>query len=154
MFWNPPVLPADLFVLSPGYEVLPDLATVPPPSSMHGLHSRFPQRQFECSNWRCRHHDVKRIIFSCRNDVMNPYKRSCPDREAVFFGYRLPIEQSAVFVQPFALPEPFRRSPLFSLSNKAALVIIELIASESRCNQHRAESPEPYRWPLHLVLES
>ena len=25
---EPPVLPADLFVLSPGYEVLPDLATI------------------------------------------------------------------------------------------------------------------------------
>ena len=43
---EPPVLPADLFVLSPGYEVPPDLATF----SMRGLRSRCPQRRFECSN--------------------------------------------------------------------------------------------------------
>ena len=41
--------------------------------------------RFECSNWRCRHHDVKCIIFSCRNDIMNPYKRSCLDWEAVLW---------------------------------------------------------------------
>ena len=46
---EPPVLPADLFVLSPGYKVLLDLATVPPPFSMRGLCSRCPQRRFECS---------------------------------------------------------------------------------------------------------
>ena len=44
-----PVLLADLFVLSPGYEVPPDLATVPPPFSMCGLRSQCPQRRFECS---------------------------------------------------------------------------------------------------------
>ena len=43
-----PVLLADLFVLSPGYKVPPDLATVPPPFSMCGLRLRCPQRQFEC----------------------------------------------------------------------------------------------------------
>ena len=37
-----PVLPADLFVLSPGYEVPPDLATVPPPFSMRSLRLRCP----------------------------------------------------------------------------------------------------------------
>ena len=46
---EPPVLLADLFVLSPGYKVPPDLATMPPPFSMRGLHSRCPQRQFKCS---------------------------------------------------------------------------------------------------------
>ena len=46
---EPPMLPADLFVLSPGYKVLLDLATVPPPFSMCGLHSRCPQCRFECS---------------------------------------------------------------------------------------------------------
>ena len=35
-----PMLLADLFVLSPGYEVPLDLATVPQPFSMHGLRSR------------------------------------------------------------------------------------------------------------------
>ena len=49
-FGTPPVLPADLFVLSPGYEVPPDLATVPLPFSMRGLCSRFPQHRFKCSN--------------------------------------------------------------------------------------------------------
>ena len=48
VFLEPPVLPADLFVLSPGYKVLPDLATMPLPSSMRGLHSQCPQRRFEC----------------------------------------------------------------------------------------------------------
>ena len=82
---EPPVLPADLFVLSPGYEVPPDLATVPPPLSMRGLRSWCPWCCFECSKWHCWHCDVKRIIFSCRKDVMNPYKRSCPDRDAVLW---------------------------------------------------------------------
>ena len=82
---EPPVLPADLFVQSPGYEVLLDLATVPPPFSMCDLRSWCPQRRFECSKWRCRHCDIKRIIFSCRNDVMNPYKRSRPDWDAVLW---------------------------------------------------------------------
>ena len=44
-----PVLPADLFVLSPGYKVLPDLATVPQLFSMCCLHLWCPQRRFECS---------------------------------------------------------------------------------------------------------
>ena len=70
------------FVLSPGYKVPPDLATVPLPFSMRGLRLQCPQRRFECSKWHCRHRDVKCIIFSCRNDVMNPYKRSRPDRDA------------------------------------------------------------------------
>ena len=82
---EPPVLPADLFVLSPGYKVLPDLATVSPPFSMCSLRSQCPQHQFECPKWRCRHRDVKRIIFSYRNDIMNPYKRSRPDRDAVLW---------------------------------------------------------------------
>ena len=118
-----PVLLADLFVLSPGYKVPPDLATMPPPFSMCGLCSRCPQRWFKCSNRRYWHHDVKCIIFSCCNDVMNSYKRSHPDR-MLFFGYRPPIEPSAMFVQPYALPESFRRSPLFSLSNKAAFELL------------------------------
>ena len=46
---EPPVLPADLFVLSPGYEVPPDLATVPPPFSMCSLCLWCPQHRFECS---------------------------------------------------------------------------------------------------------
>ena len=78
------MLPADLFVLSPGYEVPPDLATMPPPFNMCGLHSWCPQHRFKCSKWCCRHHDVKRVI-SCRNDIMNPYKRSHPDRDAVLW---------------------------------------------------------------------
>ena len=44
----PPVLPADLFVLSPGYKVLLVLATVPPPFSMRDLRLRCPQHQFKC----------------------------------------------------------------------------------------------------------
>ena len=82
---EPPLLPADLFVLSPGYKVLPDLATVPPPFSMHSLRSWSPQHWFKCSKWRCQHRDIKHVIFSCRNDVMNPYKRSRPDRDAVLW---------------------------------------------------------------------
>ena len=82
---EPPVPPADLFVPSPGYEVPPDLATVPPPFSMRGLRSFCPQRRFECSKWCCQHRDVKHVIFSCCNGVMNPYKRSRPDRDAVLW---------------------------------------------------------------------
>ena len=81
---EPPMLPADLFVLSPGYEVPADLATVPRPLVNTFCGSRCPQRRFECLVWCCRHCDVKRII-SCRNDVMNPYKRSHPDRNAVLW---------------------------------------------------------------------
>ena len=37
-----PVLPADLSALSPGYRVLPDLATMPTSLRMHGLRSHRP----------------------------------------------------------------------------------------------------------------
>ena len=60
-------------------------ATVPPPFSMHGLHLRCPQHRFECSKWRCQHCDIKSIISLCCNDVMNPYKRSHPDQDAVLW---------------------------------------------------------------------
>ena len=46
---EPPVLPADLFVPSPGYEVPPDLATVPRPLVYTFCSSRCPQHRFECS---------------------------------------------------------------------------------------------------------
>ena len=46
---EPPMLPADLFVLSPGYEVQPDLATMPPPFGMRGLRSWSLQHRFKCS---------------------------------------------------------------------------------------------------------
>ena len=82
---EPPVLPADLFVLSPGYKVPQDLATMPPPFSMRGLRLRWPQCQFECSKQHCRHRDVKHVIFSCHNDIMNPYKRPRPDQDAVLW---------------------------------------------------------------------
>ena len=39
---EPPVLMADLFVLSPGYEVPPDLATMSPPFSKHVLRFAMP----------------------------------------------------------------------------------------------------------------
>ena len=81
---EPPVLPADLFVPSPGYEVPPDLATVPRPLVYTFCGSRCPKRRFKCSEWRCRYCDVKHVI-SCRSDVMNPYKRSRPDRNAVLW---------------------------------------------------------------------
>ena len=81
---EPPVLPADLFVPSPGYKVLPDLATVPRPLVYTFCGSQCPQRQFKCSERRCQYRDVKRVI-SCRNDIMNPYKRSRPDRNAVLW---------------------------------------------------------------------
>ena len=139
-----PVLLADLFVLSPGYQVPPDLATVPQPFSMRSLHSWCPQCRFKCSKWRCRHRDVKCVMTSW-TPIKGPAWIGM-----LFFGYRLPIEPSAMFVQPCALPEPFRRSSLFSLSNKAAF---ELIASESQCNLHRDESSEPHWRPLRLVLE-
>ena len=80
-----PVLPADLSTLSPGYRVLPDLATMPTSLRMRGLHSWGLQHRVECSKQRCQHRDVKRVIISCRNDVMNPYKRSCPDRDAILW---------------------------------------------------------------------
>ena len=79
---EPPVLPADLFVLSPGYEVPPDLATVPHPLVYTFCGSRCLQHRFECSEWCCWHRDIKRVI-SCRNDIMNLYKRSRPDRNVV-----------------------------------------------------------------------
>ena len=82
---EPPMLLADLFVLSPGYKVPPDLATMPLPFSMRGLCLWCPQHQFKCLKWRCRHRDVKRIIFSYCNDIMNPYKRSRPDRDTVLW---------------------------------------------------------------------
>ena len=44
-----PCAPADLVALGLGYEVRPDLATVPPPLSTRGLRPRNPQRHFERS---------------------------------------------------------------------------------------------------------
>ena len=80
-----PVPPADLAALSPGYRVLPDLATVP----YAPWHTRFvlleaPCR-IECSKRRCRLRDVKCVIASCRNEVMIPYKRSRPVRNRVLW---------------------------------------------------------------------
>ena len=46
---EPPMLPADLFVPSPGYEVPPDLATVPRPLVYTFCGLRCLQHQFECS---------------------------------------------------------------------------------------------------------
>ena len=102
-----PVLPADLFVPSPGYEVPPDLATVPRPLVYMFRGSQCPQCRFECSEWRCRHRDVKRII-SCCNDVMNPYKRSRPDRNAVLWlpTANLPVSRVCPTVcSPGTVPE-------------------------------------------------
>ena len=93
---------------------------------IRGLHSRRPQRQIECSKWRCRLRDVKHVTASCHNDVMIPYKSSHPVGNAMtfqlFIGYRLPTVPSAVFVQPCALPEPFQRFSLFPWI-KAVLVV-------------------------------
>ena len=49
------------------------------------LRSWRPQRWIECSKRHCRLRDVKRITASCRNDVMIPYKRSCPVGNAVLW---------------------------------------------------------------------
>ena len=46
---EPPMLPADLFVPSPGYEVPPDLATNPCPLVYTFCSLQCPQRRFECS---------------------------------------------------------------------------------------------------------
>ena len=45
---EPPMVPADLFVPSPGYEVPLDLATIPHPLVYTFCSSWCPQCQFEC----------------------------------------------------------------------------------------------------------
>ena len=61
-----PVPPADLIVLSPGYEVPPDLATI----LVCTVYVR-GARNVAWNVWSdVAHCDVKRVI-SCRNDVMN-----------------------------------------------------------------------------------
>ena len=91
----------------------------PSPTSLGicGLRSWRPQCQIECSKQRCRLRDVKCVTASCRSDVMISYKSSRLVGNAttfqLFIGYRLPTVLSAVFVQPCALPEPFRRLSLF-----------------------------------------
>ena len=145
-----PVLPADLSTLSPGYWVPLDLATVPTSLRMRSLCSRGLQCWVECSKWCCRYRDIKCVIISCRNDVMNPYKRSRPDRDAVLWLLTTNWTISHVcptVCSPGTIPEALT----VSLSNKAAF---ELLASESRCNRHRDGPSEPYQWPLHLVVES
>ena len=52
---------------------------------IRGLCSWRPQRRIECSKRRCRLRDVKRVIASCRNDIMIPYKRSHPVGNAVLW---------------------------------------------------------------------
>ena len=143
-----PVPPADLIALSPGYRVPPDLATVPTPLGIRGLRPWGPQHQIECSKQCCRLRDVKRVTASCCNDVMIPYKRSRPDRDAVlwlfgFFGYRLPIEPSAVFVQPCALQEPFRRLSLFPCKNKKSL---------TKQHQYNTRNKDQINIPKHSSL--
>ena len=45
---EPPVLPADLFVPTPGYEAPPDLATILRPLVYTFSSLRCPQHRFEC----------------------------------------------------------------------------------------------------------
>ena len=52
---------------------------------IHILRSWSPQCRIECSKRCCRLRDIKRIIASCRNDVMIPYKRSHPVWNAVLW---------------------------------------------------------------------
>ena len=109
-----PVLPADLIALSPGYRVPPDLATIPyAPWHMRFvlMEAAMSDRMFETT---LSARDVKCVTASCRNDAMISYKKVPSSWECgSFFGYRPPIEPSAIFVQPCALPEPFQRLSLF-----------------------------------------
>ena len=131
---NPYVFPADLFVPSPGYKVLPDLATVPPPFSMRSLHSRCPQCQFECSKWCCQHRNIKHIIFSCHNDVMNPYKRSCPDRDAVLW---LPTANWTVSCVCPTVCSPIPMALAFSIK------VIITVAPRSNWESKPEQEPQP-----------
>ena len=56
-----------------------------PSLAICGLRSQCLQRQIKPSKRCCRHRDAKRIITSCRNDVMHPYKRPRPDQNAVLW---------------------------------------------------------------------
>ena len=116
MLWNSPYL--RLTLLHQALVTQSCLTWQPSPTSLgiHGLCSWRPQRRIECSKWRCWLHDVKRITASCRNDIMISYKNSPPVGNTTTFQLfigRLPTVLSAVFVQPCALPEPFRRLSLF-----------------------------------------
>ena len=124
------------------------------PLGIRGLHSWRPQCRVECLKRCCRLRDVKRITASCRNDVMISYKRSCPVGNAIllvlsFFGYQPPIQPSAIFVQPCALPEQFRRLSLFPRI-KLHFSYYLVVVSAAQCTRHRASQSEPYRWPIRV----
>ena len=53
----------------------------PMPFCIRNSRSRSPQHRIEPSKRRCRHRDVKRVITSCRTDVMIPYKKTLPGSE-------------------------------------------------------------------------
>ena len=83
-----PVPLADLIALSPGYRVLPDLATVP-----YALrHMRFVLLEAVTSDRMfkrgCRLCDVKRVTASCHNDIMISYKSSRSVGNFVLWQFR------------------------------------------------------------------
>ena len=142
-----PVLPADLIALSPGYRSPAGLGNCPLRPLAYAV--RAPGARNIGSNvqkWCYQHRDVKRVITSRRTDVMSPYKKSHPVRNAVLLGYRLPIELSAGFVQPCAIPEPFRRLSLFSCGIELRFSYYSLVVSETRCIWHHAGPSELYWW--------
>ena len=116
MLWNSPYLRLTLLHQALVTESRRTWQPSPTSLGIRGLRSRRPQRQMECLKRRCRLRDVKHVTASCRNDVMISYKSSRPvgnTRTFQLFIGRLPTILSAVFVQPCALPEPFRRLSLF-----------------------------------------
>ena len=68
----------------------------------------------------------------------------------LFFGYRLLIELSAMFVQPCALPEAFRKSSLFSLSNRTiqmalafSIRVVITVVLRSNWESKLEQEPQP-----------